>query len=112
MDLKVVSYDKPAMEDLFKIFADNRNMQIADAIEIEFKGIGFKKGIDFPQVAAFVITVGSHIPAALAADIIKDWLVPRFHKRCETITVNEEEFVFKRGKLRKIVRPTIKHERR
>ena len=58
--------DKPAMEAMFKTFADSLTTQIAEGIQIEFKGREFKKGVDFPEVAAFVITVASHIPAALA----------------------------------------------
>jgi hypothetical protein len=86
MELRVASYDRSAMAEVFKGFADSKNIKLGDDIEVQFRGIVIKKGGDFPEIAAFIITVAGHVPAALAADLIKDWIITQFsHKRTETI---------------------------
>jgi len=113
MELNVASYDRPAMAEVFKGFADSKNIKLADGIEVQFRGIVIKKGGDFPEIAAFIITVASHVPAALAAELIRDWIVAQFsHKRTETITINELKIKFsKKGRMKEIIKKTVKHER-
>src|SRR5271156_1293319 len=110
MELKISSYDKPSFEQLYGLFREGRTISLGDGTELTFQGIEFKKAEGFPEVAAFLVSVSAHIPAALAADLIKDWIVTRFPKRGEIITIKEEEMTFsKKGKLKKFVRRQIEH---
>ena len=75
MELKISSYDKPSFEQLYGLFRENRAISLGDGTELTFQGIEFKKAEGFPEVAAFLVTVSAHVPAALAADLIKDWII-------------------------------------
>jgi hypothetical protein len=72
MQLKITTRDKAFTDDMLQ---SNREIRLPRDILVEFKGIEFKKRLDAPEIAAFLISVGAHIPAALAADIITAWIV-------------------------------------
>src|ERR1700676_2958653 len=99
MELKVSTYDKAMIGELSQGMDSSRLIRLSDDVDVKFEGVEFKKGVGFPEIAAFIITVGAHVPAALAADIIKDWIISHFQGRSETITINDEEIIFsKKGK--------------
>jgi hypothetical protein len=76
----------------------------------------FKKTLDAPEIAAFIVTIAEHIPAILAADLIMAWVLGRFYDHgaeIESITIDETKITLsKSGKMRKIIRRKIKKERR
>jgi hypothetical protein len=76
MELKIATRSRSLSGEMMHLFSENKKIALADGVEIEFQGVKFNKGIDLPEVAAFVITVAQHIPAALAAEVIKDWIKP------------------------------------
>jgi len=109
MRLKITTRDKAFTDDMLQ---SNREIRLPRNILVEFKGIEFKKSLDAPEIAAFLISVGAHIPAALAADIITAWIVGRCHRQDETLCIDEIEIKFaKSGKIKKIIKRAIKRGR-
>jgi hypothetical protein len=81
-------------------------------IVAEFKGIEFKKSLDAPDIVAFLISIGAHIPVSPAADLITAWLLGRFRGHAEILSIDEAEVKFsKAGKIKRIIKRTIKKVR-
>jgi hypothetical protein len=112
MELKITTRDKALTDELLQ---NGGQLQAPVNVSVQFKGIGFKKSLDAPEIAAFLVTVAAHVPAALAADLVTAWILGKFygHSEIESISINETEMRFsKSGKMRKIIKRQIKKERR
>lgn len=97
MELKISTYDKPSMEQMYGLFPRNRTIKLGDGAELTFQGIEFKKAEGFPEVAAFLVSVSAHVPAVIYG---RNALIERHHmvahppyktaSRCEEIPYRGE----------------------
>ena len=110
MELKVRIHNKALSDELLQ---GDKEVKLPHDIFVKFNGIEFKKSLGAPDIAAFLISVGAHIPASLAADIITAWILGRVHGQTEILSIDETEIkLSKSGKIKKIMKRTIKRERR
>jgi hypothetical protein len=110
MELRVVFQNKALSHELLK---GNKEAELPRDIHVKFNGVEFKKSPGAPEIAAFLITVAANIPASLAADIIMAWLYGRFNGHAEILSIEKTEIRFSEsGKIKKVIKRTIKKERR
>ena len=109
MELKITTRNKAVAGETLQ---GDKKLRLPRDILVEFKGVEFKKSLDAPEIVAVLISIGAHIPASLAADIITAWIFGKFHGRAEILSIDETEIKFsKSGNLKKIIKRTIKRER-
>ena len=114
MQIDIHTHDKQLAYDLLgrTSIQSGDQLSLADGVTLEFQRTTKRYSIDLPDVVTFALTVIGSVPAAVAADLLTDWIREKLSSRAERIDIDREEIEFDdEERVRRIVREKITHRR-
>ncbi len=114
MQIDIHTHDKQLLSDLLGRTRINSGDQLplAEGVTLEYQGTTKSYSVDLPDVVTFALTVIGSVPAAVAANLLTDWIREKLSSRAERIDIDREEIEFDdEERVRRIVREKITRRR-
>jgi hypothetical protein len=112
MEVVISTFDTQAVLNLLgrDRFRQDDTIDLIPGIEVRIAQLYVRKTFGFPEIATFVITVGSAVAMNIASAAIWDWL-KRLRNDPEMLTIDRQEVEFEEGAVKRVVTEHIESRR-
>jgi len=105
MNIEIHTQEKDLVYDLLgKSSATiNDEIQISDQLKLRYEGTDCCKAVGFPEIAYFVLTIGSGFAVDLAAGVTANWLYDKLKGKKIKVIIERTEVEIDRGEIKKVI---------